>query len=732
MIRSNHSAFAFHGLLYRVARTVMSKRTFSRSERDRRPEISKSISESSSARIVKYFATVWITIAASGLATTGWSVRSAAWAIESPPGANRQSVSKPADNGGNPKEGGDEKSVAAAPPPATRSLPRDSDVPALIQQLGHPSFAARVRARESLERLGLQAFDDLHAAQYHADSEIAMTARYLVSSLLVSWSTESDPQAVREALDEYGAKSESERQNRMDRLAELPDRQGLAALTRLARFETSLRLSREAALAIMRAPMSDDPAIRSAEADMIQNALGANNRQAAQWLRVYAEDLRQGDFNADAWRSLIAEQRVAVDAGADITTSRPAVLELVRVCATRAAGAGQRVNALEIAGAHLDLIPPKSGELIDACSWAIDNRLHPIVLKIKSLHPDLFARHPILLYGAAEATLAGGDGGDANAGDVPPDSPVAQAAEKLAMQASAIDPLPLHGSEQAAKLSPKAIEEIAQRHRETGRELESRGLFRWAEREYRHIIDSLPIDAAITANARAHLALMLGELQRHQDVVDVLEPMIRRSEEDQTFARRLQTLYVDVSRLKSTMIYHQGLAKAAGDSPESKQQARELLSAALELEPNNVDVLIAMYRVEGDEEWRNGIRRRIQSIALMIDNQIEAIRMQTQGRVRVPDLAPTLAEAYNQYAWLISNTEGDKQKALQYSLRSLELVPDAPPQLDTLGRCYFAVGDLSSAVRAQRRAVKLAPHSPPLRRQLAEFEAAAAAQSGSS
>lgn len=717
----DQSAFAFHGLFHRVARKVMSKRTFSRSERDRR----SAISESSQARIVKFFATISISIVASGLVTSGWSVRSTASAVDPPSVTSPPSVSKPAGNAVN------ENPAVATPPatptqPAPRSLPGDSDVPALIRQLGHPSYGARVRARESLERLGLQAFDDLHAAQYDADSEIAMTARYLVSSLLVSWSTDSDPQAVREALDEYGAKSESERQNRMDRLAELSDRQGLPALARLARFETSLRLSREAALAIMRAPMSDDPAIRAIEADTILGVLGANTRQAAQWLRVYAGDLRQGDFNGDAWRSLIAEQRVAVDAGADITTSRPAVLELVRVCATRAAGAGQTENALEIAGKHLDLIPPKSGELIDACSWAIDNRLHPIVLSLKSLHPELFARHPILLYGAAEATLAGGDAGDAS-----PDSPVAQAAEKLAVQASAIDPLPLHGSEQASKLSPKAIEEIAQRHRETGRELESRGLFRWAEREYRHIIDSLPIDAAITANARAHLALMLGELQRHQDVVDVLEPMIRRSEEDQTYARRLQTLYVDVSRLKSTLMFHQGLAKAAGDSPESKQAARETLLAALELEPNNVDILIAMYRLEGDEQWQSDIRRRIQSIAIMFDNQIEAIRMQTQARVRFPDLVPTLAEAYNQYAWLISNTEGDQQKALQYSLRSLELVPDIAAQLDTLGRCYFAVGDLQNAVRVQRRAVKLMPHSPPLLRQLAEFEAAVAAKADS-
>src|SRR5690606_21432715 len=97
---------------------------------------------------------------------------------------------------------------------------------------------------------------------------------------------------------------------------------------------------------------------------------------------------------------------------------------------------------------------------------------------------------------------------------------------------------------------------------------------------------------------------------------------------------------------------------------------------------------------------------------------------QTQRRARFPDVSYQLAEFYNQYAWLISNTEGDKRKALQYSLRSLELVPDEPAQLDTAGRCYFALDDLENALRVQRRAVKLMPHSPPLVRQLAEFEAA--------
>ena len=119
------------------------------------------------------------------------------------------------------------------------------------------------------------------------------------------------------------------------------------------------------------------------------------------------------------------------------------------------------------------------------------------------------------------------------------------------------------------------------------------------------------------------------------------------------------------------------------------------------------------------------MRRRIRSLEVTFRNQIEAISQQIQLRVRFPDMVERLAEHYNQYAWLISNTEGDQQQALQYSLRSLELSPNEPALLDTAGRCYFAIGDLENALRVQRRAVKLMPHSPPLTRQLAEFEAAA-------
>ena len=600
--------------------------------------------------------------------------------------------------------------MASKSPQANGDGIDELEVKALIRQLGDPSFAARVRAREGLERMGLQAFDYLHEEQFNPDSEIAMTARFLVSSLLVQWHTDSDPPVVRETLNEYGAQSESERQNRMDRLAELPARQGLAALCRLARYETSLRLSRHAALAIMRGTISDDSEVRSSEAETILSVLGSNDRQASNWLRTYVNDLRKGDYDAEAWNRLVREQRAAAD-GKDPNLSQPVLLELVRVCANRALSADRPEEALRLADEHLDLVPPEYDDLIDACGWAIDSGLHPLVLRLRALHPQQFEGRPLLLYGAAEAVL-----------DVEKD---AEAAEELAEKAAAIDPLKPHAEGDAP--ITRESEELGYRHRLIARQLQARGLFRWAEREYRHIIDSLPLTSRASAGARVDFAKMLGELLRHREVVEILLPMIERADVDQQFARDAQRQAVDLNMMRSLVYFHRGLDEVQSKTPEKLLAARQSFINALELEPRNIDILIAMYRLDGDETWKRDIRRQIQAFAVMFDNLIEMSESQAQARARFMNSKEELADLYNQYAWLISNTEGDLRKALQYSLKSLEITPNQSALLDTCGRCYFALGDLQNAILVQRRAIKIEPHSPAMGRQLAEFEAAATA-----
>ena len=577
-----------------------------------------------------------------------------------------------------------------------------AEVAELIEQLGDESYATRMRAREALQRIGLEAFDQLRLAQFHSDSEIAMSAKFLISSLMVSWSKESDPEEVRDTLLEYGACSESERSSRIDRLAEFPQRMGLPALVRITCFEPSLRLSRRAALALMRQPMADDPAMRRHHSEQILETLADNDRQAADWLRVYADDLVRGDYSRERWRQLIAQQRREIDSAATQQATRASVLELIRVCATRAAMAGMRQEAIELSGEHMDLIPPTTRGLVDACNWAIENGLHPIVLDLRQEHAHLFDKQALLLYSAAEATKVSGKNDEA---------------ERLARQASAIRPLP-ENPEAKGAMQPKEIEDAALAHREIGMKLIERGLFEWAEREFRMIIDSLGVDSIPAARARADLAEMLGELQRHQDVVDVLRPLVDRLEKDSKLKQRLLMNFFDYRQIRSNAKYHQALSSIeAGDGQKAKPQ----LVRAFQDNPRNVDILITMYRLDGDEAWRDLVMRTLEISSRQIDQSIQDQRDENRrGGKENKDL---LSDLLNQYAWLVSNTEGNLQKALSYSLESLEISTNGA-KLDTCARCYYAIGDLDNAIRMQKRALKLMPHSPPLRRQLNQFEAA--------
>jgi len=585
-----------------------------------------------------------------------------------------------------------------------------SEVGRLIDRLGSESYATRIRALEKLQRMGLEAFDELHAAQYHSDIEIANAAKHLVSSLMVSWSKPTDPPEVRDALEEYGAQNETERGSRLERLASLPDRQGLAALARLARFETNLRLSLQAALAVMQQPMSDSVEERQRNAETIANTLAGNDRQGSQWLLAYAEDLASGTYAADRWRELIRQQRAEVDAMATQQATRASVLELVRVCATRAVAAKQRDEALALASKHLDLIPPTTRDLTDACSWAIDSQLHPFILSLREEHQRIFSLQPILLYAAAEAELVAGRH---------------DAAEALADRAAKILPIPLTEEEQE-KVSPNELEELAQSHRVLGEELQSRGLFHWAQREYQQIIDALPIDSLPSAMTRARMSNMFSELERHQDVVDVLEPLVVRIDKDEELKRRLRLRNFNDFSARSELDFHRAMVLVQ----EGKTvEAQPLMRKAYAAYPDNVDILIAMYRLPGDEAWTQFVRKTLQQKILEVESTARALesRASQLGRMMISDMQ--VAHTFNQYAWLVANTEGDYQKALQYSLKSIALVPDDSALLDTCARCYFAVGDITNAVITQRRAIKLTPHSPPMIRQLKEFEAALQPQS---
>ncbi|MCC9642733.1 hypothetical protein LOC71_10635 [Rhodopirellula sp. JC740] len=628
---------------------------------------------------------------------------------------------------------------------STVPIADDEEIAALIEGLGADSYATRVRSRQQLSRIGLAAFDALRRARYHPDNEVAIVARKLTSDGRVQWAISSDSDEVREILAEFSSRTVMARKQRISRLASLPIMESFPALVRVARFEPESSLSRFAALALLAQPVREMdgrenglPANlnadgiakdeesrwkglsehdRSLMAKHLDVVFEEDPRISSQWLKQYANELTSGLFDPQAWTDLIEQMEIhwQTDPAENSqwqlgVVTGDELFHLTWLNAERALVLGQSDEAASFFIRHIDVIPSRTRELTDAALWAIDHQLFDVVTAAHAKHRSLFEKSPPLLYASAEALLRS-------------DQP--ELAQQRAEMALKLNPVVNADEEDAPQLHPVLLENNEQAHLRSAADLLDRGLYDWAQAEYRMMVDQLPLANISAAMARTELAEHLAELQRPAEVVEVLQPLVERMEKDDSFRHRYMAHDFDYQSLRSLLDFQAGLDLAAKQDPTA---ASKRLQAAFEMDTENIDILIAMYRLEWDEPWKESVVARIESVLSEIDEDIaetqETFRQTGNGRsgrqVAIRDLL--LANFYNQYAWLVSNTEGDYEKALQRSIRSLELSPGSEALLDTCGRCYYAAGNLPAAIRTQRRAVQLTPHSPPLQRQLKLFE----------
>jgi tetratricopeptide (TPR) repeat protein len=282
----------------------------------------------------------------------------------------------------------------------------------------------------------------------------------------------------------------------------------------------------------------------------------------------------------------------------------------------------------------------------------------------------------------------------------------ADAAEQLAQKATALEP-------------QAPLESFITAH-----ELEEHGQFEWAVREYRRSIDKEQVSHEGIL-ARVYLASLLHDYEKHEEAAEALEPLVKavqgQGKVGQLYSK-LQEYYEDrlalpkAEALAARMHYYRAWQYREEDD---RRRERDELELAIRFDPSDADVLIAMYRwQDADEKWREAVRRRIRDLAQSFQHDI--------------DSNPSDPTGYNQWAWLVSNTEGDFQKAIRYSHRSLELIPPDAGEaagagfLDTLGRCYYAAGDYENAVKYQRQAIEKVDYMQVMHRQLALFEKALA------
>ena len=244
--------------------------------------------------------------------------------------------------------------------------------------------------------------------------------------------------------------------------------------------------------------------------------------------------------------------------------------------------------------------------------------------------------------------------------------------------------------ERAQSLALRSTETAVYLYLDTATFFRNRGKIDWAAGVYGQV-SRLNIPQAIPL-AQLGLAEMFHDMGRNQEAVAALEVIAKLLE-----TRRLRSAdYTSTEQVRARQ--HFFLACLARSRDDMEKYRAELLKA-VETDPNELDALIALYRMPDlDEETRK------RTVA-MIETAAEQLRQEAAA-------SPEDPSGHNQFAWLVGNTTGDMQEALDHALQAVELSPESGAYLDTLAHVYFyGVKDYDKAVETQAKAVKFMPHS---------------------
>jgi len=597
----------------------------------------------------------------------------------------------------------------------------------LISQLGSDRYFDRRHAEELLIERGADVFDQLQEAEEHPDLEIATRARYILQRIRVEWTRPDDSAEVRAAMEGYGGLSRAGRLERMTELNALADGEGLGALCRIARFEPFPQLARAAALVVMQSVAPSDAIPERVAA--IRQELGDSKRPPVLWLLTYCEQLEKPEQVIDRWLDLIDEEATRYIEDSAETNALFMFrmlsfhLELCRNSSSPSdilSNLSKRIEILSREGAQLGkllvvLTPVMSrseiteflgpagvadwlwtenrGELFGmayAMNWLLENEQWEALELFEDQYEKTIRTQRLLIYLAA-----------------------------IARDKQGRDDL----AEEFAKRAINLIADDAATRDDIGDLIGELGRHDWAEREWWFVVEAYPVStidaesALLSLSARLSLAsLRLHDRSEDGRAAELMAEMIDALEADPQLMKDIKASRIGRDQVDQSYVQREYFLACQAANEGSHEEQRKFLEAAIDLNPEDPDVLIAMYRLENsDDGFREQTVLRIQQAVRTIEGYIEQ--------------EPGNAQSYNYWAWLVSNTEGDYDQAVEYSLRSLELSPDSPSYLDTLGRCQYAAGNLEEAVRVQREAVSRHPHLQVMRDQLELFESALAEHS---
>jgi len=259
----------------------------------------------------------------------------------------------------------------------------------------------------------------------------------------------------------------------------------------------------------------------------------------------------------------------------------------------------------------------------------------------------------------------------------------------------------------ARELAPGVDNARLQARLEVATSLRRRGRFDWAEQEYRQLAASN--HAMARFSGYRELSEMFHDRGAHRKAADTCRQALEALKERDSPWGDL----ADGPRTARARM-HYFLACHYAEQGDVTRQGQSLTSA-MQADPGEIDTLIACYHLRDQ-----GAAFR-KTVVAAIGREADELRRQIADE-------PDNPESYNQFAWLVGNTEGNLDEALRCSQKSLELSPNTGSYLDTLAHVYFAKGDLEEAVKHQTKAAELEPHSGLIARKLEVFRAALGAK----
>ncbi len=560
----------------------------------------------------------------------------------------------------------------------TGVIPERDQVSALVARLGNEQFSLRERAQRELENLGPAIYEEILPALRDRDPEIATRAARLIAKLRYKAAEELPEGKQREELRAYFSETDDERRNLVSQLATLNEASRIGLWCLVVRYETNEELAKLAALNVLTASTQKD-IDKHEHAEDIQRYLARGRRPAAMWLLSYAK--LSGDPSAYLEQLQVFEsQELELYSNTARLEQRTVATRLLKHALAYASEQQQRPQAIALFKQLLEIDQPDQQSLPQLLDWLVQQQAWELLPEVEARFPKLVeSADPRVIYFLAEAALKQGQ--------------IAQV-ESYLQRASEIQP-------QNSTL-----------HYQTAMLLYQRGLLDWVERECALILKNTSPNSGIMAfNAHNLLAEIQNDQQRYREAADSITAAIELYTKSETVRERYEdNLRFNGEQMKAKRAMNRGLDAARnGDEAAAFKSYQE----ALKFDNHDADVLIAIYRLPKlTPEQRDENRKNIRESLAMFQDQIHGDPEDSQG--------------YNQYAWLVANSEGDFDLALEYSQKSVELRPSSGGLLDTLAHCYFAKQDFVNAVKTQEQAAKLEPQSQTIKRALEKFRKAKA------